>query len=381
MPIFARTRAAVPPRRIPAIVVLVLVGAGIVWHLRDGDGAGAPVAHLAGVPVVQVADAGGPVAVLIVPNRPGRNLVHVAAPDGVSVGTDRERLTAAGTRPGAGGTWTEVRLPAGPARLWVARGGHTAELRVDTGAPAPPSSGPSGPAAQDLTGPDGPECASAVLGRLVAGVVTPVTSCPADALTAADAAALRGVIRFLAQRGQRTISLVADGSRRSVAAAELVRTGSAAAGITIGSTGPLVVVAGWAAADRTLTGLAADRTRGAGGAYLAPWLLHAPVQEARLAQLIPLRYAPRDPLPLEYLAALQSRFPSEPPSASGYAAWLQARGMDLAGRLRLYAAARVTVPGPANVHSHGAGWLPHGTITPVTNTLDGSPISGSDTIR
>jgi len=356
-------------RRVPAVVAIVAVAA-VAWHLRGGDGAEAPLPQTAGVPVVHLAGAGGQVPVLVVPNRPGRNLVHVAAADGVSVGTDRGKLTTAGARPGAGGSWAEVQLPAGPGRLWIGQGGQVSALEIDTG---PAATAAPRPAAADVTGPDGPECASAVLGRLAAGVTTPVTSCPADALSAADAAALHGTIRFLAQRGQRTISLVADGSPRSVAAADLVRAHSAAAGITVGTQGPLVVVAGWEAADRALIARAGDATRGAAGAYLAPWLLHSPLQEAAIAQLVPLTYSPRDPLPMQYLADLQSRFPDEPASASGYAAWRQARGLDQEGQTRLYAAARITVPGVRNDHVHGGGWLRHGTVTPVTAVLDGSP--------
>ncbi|GIE48239.1 hypothetical protein Ani05nite_17730 [Amorphoplanes nipponensis] len=368
MPISAEAGALPWLRRVPAMVAMVLVAA-VAWHLRGSDSADPPVPQPAGVPVVRLAAAGQPVPVLIVPNRPGRNLVHVAAPQGVSVGTDRGRLATAAARPGASGSWAEVRLPAGPSRLWIARGGHLAALEIDTGAAATTAPGPDG----DVTGPDGPECASAVLGRLAAGTTTPVTSCPASALTAADAAALHGTIRFLAQRGQRAISLAADGSPRSVAAAALVRADSAAAGITVGSGGPLVVVAGWAAADRALTARAGDPTRGAAGAYLAPWLLHAPLQEAAIAQLVPLGYSPRDPLPMQYLAALQGRFPDEPASASGYAAWRQARGLGPEDQPRLYAAARLTVPGVPDDHVHGGGWLPHGTITPVTAVLDGTP--------
>jgi hypothetical protein len=375
MTIFAKAWSSDWLRRVPAIAVIVLVGATVVWHLRGEGVAVAPVVPQAGTPVVQLADVGGPIPVVVVPNRPGWNLVHIAATEGVLVGPDRERLTAAASRPGASGIWAQVRLPAGPTRLWVARDEHITALQLDTGLPGPAFNGSPGVAAADFTGPDGPECVSAVLGQLAAENNAPVTSCPADTLNASDAAALHGTIRFLAQRGYREISLVADGSPRSMAAADVVRADSAAARVTIGSQGPLVVVAGWEAADHTLTTLATDRQRGADGAYLAPWLLYAPLHETPIAQLVPLSYSPRDPLPQTYVTALQSKFPGEPASASGYLAWRQTHTMKQDGPLRLYAVARISVPGTASGHSHGGGWLPQGTITAVTNALDGTPIS------
>jgi hypothetical protein len=75
-------------------------------------------------------------------------------------------------------------LASGNNGLWIGRGDRVTELSVDTGR--------GGPSMPDLTGPDGPECTSAVLGRLAAGNREPVRSCPADALSAVDTSALRG---------------------------------------------------------------------------------------------------------------------------------------------------------------------------------------------
>ena len=463
--------------------------AAIAWHFAA---AGRPAAAT-GTPVLRVVQlAAGAVPVLVVPNRPGWNLVHVGLAgasvgaaggasdgssvgssggssvgssggvaggvlDGVSVGTEPGRLVAVQRRPGASGGWAAVHLPAGRATLLVAHGGRTAELTMDTGEP------PAGAAPPDLTGPDGPECASAALGRLVAGAVQPVASCPADELLAADASALRGIVRFLAGRGQRAITVVADSSPRSVAAAAVLRSESARAGITVAtpavptavppavpsavpsagtqtgpavqpqpsaplgspnsttpglsqpagpsqspsstapgfggppsqragpsqspsstssgpdgaSSQPLVVVAGWAAADGALRTLAADQANAAGGAYLAPWLMHAPVLAGPVAQVIASSYSPAEEPAMAYLAALRDAFPGEPASTSGYAWWLAVSGTTAGGPVRLYAAARLSLPGAAAGHGHTAlGWLPGGRLTAVSVPLDVSTPGG-----
>jgi len=130
-------------------------------------------------------------------------------------------------------------------------------------------------------------------------------------------------------------------------------------------------VSGWATADAALRGLAADRANASGGAYLAPWLLHAPLLDGPVARLVALRYDPTDEPPQAYLAALSRAFRGEPASGTGYAAWLAARGSSTDGPVRLYAAARLAVPGSVG-HGHAdAGWLPGGRLTAVTTPLDG----------
>jgi hypothetical protein len=338
----------------------------IAWQVA-GAGGSSPVPP--GVPVVRQVEAAGQVSVLVVPNRPGWNLVHVGSDD-VLVGATREHLEPARPRPGTSGGWAVVRLPSGRSQVWIQRGVRAAAVAVDTGRDRSP--------ALDPTGADGPECAGAALGRLAAGVAAPVVSCPADELSASDAVAVRGIVRFLGQRDQRAVTLVEDSSPRSRAAARVVRSEAARAGMAVASVehprGPLVVVSGWARAQAAIRRLAADRARGADGAYLAPWLLHAPLLGAPVAELVALSYSPGDPSPQEYLAALAGSFPGEPASGSGYAAWLAASGTPEKGPVqpvRLFAASHVTVPGPAAGHQHGdAGWLPQGTITPVTTPLD-----------
>ncbi|GAA5170613.1 hypothetical protein GCM10023321_68060 [Pseudonocardia eucalypti] len=246
-------------------------------------------------------------AVQVLPMRPGPNLVHIGATDPsgapirqhhgaplpsgspggllVSVGEDAPQVTVA-ERPGAPGGWAVVDIPVGANRLTITGDGVSADVPVDVGTE------PGDPAVQRaLTGPDGPECASAALGALVAGHPSddprgateptlpdsaasaapgdlapgdlapggstpgePAPSasgsaasaapdrvalrafdtaeagegCPSAALSAADTVALRDTVNFLAQRGITGVHLVADDSPRAVAAQALVRAEAAA---------------------------------------------------------------------------------------------------------------------------------------------------------
>ncbi|MFH7600031.1 hypothetical protein WDV06_33770 [Streptomyces racemochromogenes] len=325
----------------------------------------------AGGPVLGSVGLGGrQVPVLVVPNRPGYNLVAVAAPD-ASAGTGRDRLSPGAPRPGSALTWVPVELPAGPGRVWVSAGGAVAPLAVDTGRAG------AGPAPAGLRGADGPECASAAAGAVLGGRAKPPAGCPSDALTEADAAALRETVSFLAGRGTRAVSLVEDASPRGRAAAAEVRGAAARAGISVAAPGaegrrPLVVTSGWAGADAAVHDVEAGRTV-AEGTYLAPWLLTAPLLSPSAGQLIPLRYAPNGPAAVEYAAALGERLPGEVPSAAGYDAWRAARGTAGPAPAKLYAAAVLYVPGSGGGGSAGGGhhhtgsanWLPSGMIVPV----------------
>ncbi|MDH2428346.1 hypothetical protein [Sphaerisporangium sp. TRM90804] len=322
-----------------------------------------------GVPLLgTVALAGERVPVLVVPNRPGYNLVRVGA-EQASAGPDEGRLVAAGKPAGGVEAWIGVDLPAGESRLRVAAGGATGTLDVDTGR----AGGTQPPA---LRGDDGPECASAALGALVAGAAEPLASCPSDRLSAADAAALRSMVRFLAGRGERTVALAADASPRGRAAADEVRAAAARARISVTEPGtgrhPLVVVSGWARAGELVEAVGSEELV-AQGTYLAPWLLSAPLLSPSAGQLIPLRYAPNDPAPMEYLAALAARFPGEPPTSAGYEAWRAARGADARAAARLFASAVFYKPGsggPQRHHHQPAAWLPNGMVLPVAGPLD-----------
>lgn len=194
---------------------------------------------------------------LVLPHRPGANLVHVAQP-GVVI--EPGHVTAA-PRPGTTGGWAVVQLPEGRSSLKL---GGT-EVQTDTGSAA---------SAPDLSGPDGPEGASAMIGAHLGGRNS--ATCPADALSEQDAGALRGVVGFLRGRNHPVITLVGDGSARSAAAEQVVRTEAGARGIRVTSpaepAGPVVVVAGRAQAAGTVEAVARGTLR-ARGTYLAPWLL------------------------------------------------------------------------------------------------------------
>ncbi|MFF4371305.1 hypothetical protein [Streptomyces sp. NPDC001594] len=336
-----------------------------------GPGGGAAV-RAAGGPVLGSVGLGGrQVPVLVVPNRPGYNLVAVAAPD-ASAGTVRDRLAKGGPRPGSALTWIPVELPAGPGQVWVSAGGATAPLAVDTGRRSGAAAAPAG-----LRGADGAECASAAAGAVLGGSAKAPAGCPSDALTPADAAALRETVSFLAGRGTRAVSLVEDDSPRGRAAAAEARTAAARAGISVSppdasARRPLLVTSGWAGADTAVHDVEAGRTL-AEGTYLAPWLLTAPLLSPGAGQLIPLRYAPNGPAAVEYAAALGDRLAGEVPSAAGFEAWRAARGSAGPAPAKLYAAAVLYVPGSGGAgsaggghhHSGSASWLPSGMIVPV----------------
>lgn len=193
-----------------ACAVLAGVWGGPLLPFSGGAAAAKPVA---GGPLLGSLVLGArQVPVMVVPNRPGYNLVAVGAPD-ASAGTGPGRLAKGERRPGSALTWVPVELPAGPGQVWVSAGGASAPLAVDTG-----RAGGRGPGADvrgaDVRGADGPECASAAAGAVVGGDTGPLAGCPADRLAEADAAALRETVGFLAGRGARSLALAEDASPR-----------------------------------------------------------------------------------------------------------------------------------------------------------------------
>lgn len=363
-----RTRLLARRATATAYFAAAVACAALAGTLAPADGAAG--ARVSAGPLLGSLGLGGQqVPVLVVPNRPGRNLVGVAAA-GAAAGTDRERLVRGGQRPGSTLTWIPVELPAGPGQVWVSAGGSSAPLAVDTGRAG------GTPAPAGLLGADGAECASAAAGAVLGGSARAPSGCPSDALTEADAAALRDTVGFLAGRGARALALVEDDSPRGRAAAAEVRGAAARAGISVtrpdGTRQPLVVTSGWSGADTAVRDVEAGRTV-AEGTYLAPWLLTAPLLSPSAGQLIPLRYAPNSPAAVEYAAALGARLPGEVPTAAGYEAWRAARGAAGPAPAKLYAAAVLYVPGsggPAAAgghhHTASASWLPSGMIVPVS---------------
>ena len=358
-------RPRLSPRRfrIALSCSLVVAVAGLLFATVPAGGQ----APAAGVPVLRALEVRDQqVPVLVVPNRPGFNLVGVSAPD-AGAGPARDRMTAGSRQPGSTLTWVPVTLPAGASRLWVSAGGADGVVGVNTGAGAP------GPAA--LAGADGPECASAVAGALLAGRTDVLGSCPADALSPSDAAALRSIVGFLAGRGEKVIAVAGDSSPRGVAAAAAVRAAAEREGLSTVPFGngshPVVVVAGWAGAESVLSGMTAESA--VDGAYLAPWLATPSLLQQDISPHIALRYEPRDAAAAEYLAALGAGLPGEGPSTAGYQAWQRARGVTAPAPVRLYSAAVPYMPGMGgNAHQHdqAADWLPGGMIVPVTGPLN-----------
>ncbi len=363
-----------------AVVVLAVTGAVIAALFRRGNLARRSVGALSvtalslsavaaqigtpatpaepGVPLlldVAVADLRLPV--LVTPNRPGANLVHIGA-DGASAGLNPDQLTPGTARPGTTGSWVPMLLPAGRSTLWIGMGPVRGSLRLDTGHGTPLPD----------PGPDGPECASAVLGGLLAGPAAPLAACPAETLGPSDAAALRAMVGFVAKRGVRAISVVTDGSPRGIRAASGVRAAAARNGLSVRDTGrhPLFVVSGWAAADPVLRQVASGE-RHAEGSYLAPWLLTGPLLAIPSAPLLALRFDPRRPEADRYLGELDRRFPGATPTGPGYERF--SAGLSPSG-LRLYAASQLFTPGQGG-HQHGAdaGWVPSGTVVAVTGEL------------
>lgn len=367
-----------PPALAVALVVLTLVAALSLTRTRWTPLLGLPLAGTVVAGLIVLPDTGGdarpgvPVAravvrnggpVVVVPHRPGWNIVGVDART-TAVGTARDHLIETAPVGGSDGRWARVLLPPGRGHLWVRTGGRTLSLAIDPGHGTPTAA----PALDDA-----PECASAAVAALATGRGGRFGGCPSAVLRPDDAADLRAVVAYVAARRAPAITIVADGSARSQAAAQIVRDAARAGHVATTSQPradrPTVLVAGWATAYARLMDIARGRTPSE-GSYLAPWLLASQLLTVPAGQLVPLRFAPDDPMPQRYEAALERRYPGEPPTGTGYTAWLSALHEPPAKAIHLYAASTVQVPGPLG-HDHGSGsaWLPGGTITEVTGPL------------
>jgi hypothetical protein len=296
--------------------VVLRVGAGVLALVLLAAGAQAtllrPAEPVPGVAAASRLDTGGVVVdVVVVPNLPGWNLVHVSAAD-AAVGLGEDDLEPARPRAGSAGGWAAVELPAGRSSLLVRHGGGTSSVTTDTGS--------GGPAPAGLLGADGAECASAVLGRMLAtsAPLEKTDRCPSDALAQTDADVLRQLVERLATQGHRHLALATDGTPRGRTADRVVRAAAAQASMTVRAPGlaaaPLVVAAGWTPSATVL------RTNPAAEVHLAPWLLTSPPLAPGAAT------TPKDKLAAYYRAALRDRYPGISPSVSGYRAWFKARG-------------------------------------------------------
>ncbi|MBW0117263.1 hypothetical protein [Pseudonocardia abyssalis] len=340
------------------------------WVLPAAVGAGGAaivvLTTLVALPAVALPDRGAPllrtvalgdlaVPVAVVPQRPGPNLVYVGAAGATVDGV------ATRTRSGSPGSWAVVDIPAGAEELVVTAGTGRAVLRLQPGVDPAPAALVAG-----LTGPDGPECLSAVLGAVVGGGVLP-GACPDAALTDSDAATLRATVRFLAQRAAPALHVIDDGSPRSTAAAGVVTAAAAEHGLpltdAIDTTGAILVVAGWETAGARLT----DEALGLSsvhGTYTAPWLATGPVLGRQTGAVTALVFDPRAEQGQRYVADLRARGITALASPAGLAAW----GGGPESGPRIFTAVQVSVmPGD---HRHPTDtWLPGGTFTAVTPPL------------
>ncbi len=353
-----------------AVVAAVATGVVVTGVFAGGVGAGPPMPPQAagGQPVVEQVSVDGRTAqVVVVPHRPGPNLVWVDG-EGYQVGVG-DALVAAQRRAGAPGAWALVDLPAGPTTLWVEHSGRRAALDVHPDATVPTTL----PA---ITTAAGPECLSAVVGAALAGAVPP-SRCPNQALTAADRTALRGMLRSIADRGVPGVRLVGGDSPRANAAERLVRREAARLNLPVDGVGhPLdarVVVGDWSAAERALATQARKPARS--GVYLAPWLGNGTLLGYSSGAVVVLNYDTTAGPAAEYIAELDKYALRKLASPAGFTTWLAATGRPApAGPPRLYAAlAGFSLMGVDLSHRGGGigtgGWVPNGRLTTVSKPL------------
>ena len=354
---FLVTRPGLATRIAAAVLAVVLMGSAaqaIVWRAPYPPPPGVATIHQAVV---------GPrtLDVLVVPNRPGWNLIHLPA-DTFEIGTSLNHLTPSSIRPGTTGSWAAVELPAGRTPLWIRQRDAVGIVTTDTG-PGPATAIPG------LLGEDGPECANALLGQALAAANSLVARCPADALTPADASALQRTVEYLATLGLPRLTLISDSSPRSTSAAQTVRDTAAAAGILVAPpdapAGPPVVVSGWSTADSALRRITTGGQIPEGGTYLAPWLITGPLLEIRAGARVPLCFDQSDELPRRYRDALTTSFPSQTPSTSGYQAWLAQQRIPDSGPIRIQQVIPHAAPSAPGV----GAWFPNETFTALSGAL------------
>lgn len=271
---------ALCPPTLMARLVGVGLGMALLVSLAQITMAGHLVTPPSGRPVLtRVAVGNTPVDVLVVPHRPGWNLLHTAG--ALKVGNAPNALVETREHPGASGRWALVWLGEVRTSLWLERDGARATMPVDPG--KTPWDGP------DIRGPEGPEHASAVLASLLTGKPADL---PWPTLTDSDAAALRAAVA--AMPGPFAISR--DSSERSAKAEEVVRAEATLRGVPILDSAPDVLVLGGHPKP--------------GRTHPAPWL-RPPDLTSPEAQ--------------RYARALADAFPGEAPTAAGLAAWTAGR--------------------------------------------------------
>jgi hypothetical protein len=192
----------------------------------------------------------------------------------------------------------------------------------------PTDTGGEGTAPPALAGADGPECVSALLGRMVAGAGSDGARCPSEELDPADATALRELLASLADRGHRRVATVGDRSPRGLAATRTVAEAAAAHGVELVAPGvagaPLLVTSGWGDAGTVLRQVAAGDLP-ANGTYLAPWLFSEPLLAIGAGQPVGVGFDRAAESFQQYRSELRADYPTQPASAAGYKAWLGQR--------------------------------------------------------
>ncbi|MEJ2856920.1 MULTISPECIES: DUF6239 family natural product biosynthesis protein [unclassified Saccharothrix] len=265
---------AVCPPTVMVRAVGIGLGVALLVSLAQITVAGHLVTPPSGRPVLsRVVVGGGPVDVLVVPHRPGWNLVHTAGP--LKVGNSPTALVDTEERPGASGRWALVWLGEVRGSLWLERDGVRATMPVDPG--KDPWTGP------DVRGSEAPEHVSAVLASLLTGNPTDQ---PWPTLTDSDAATLRTMVA----KAQGPIAIVSDRSARSLKAEEVIHAEAARLNIPIDPAASTKIVL----------------TQG----HHAPW--------SRPPDLT-------TPEAQSYVRALADAFPGEAPTAAGLAAWTTGR--------------------------------------------------------
>ncbi|WP_255375301.1 hypothetical protein [Saccharomonospora sp. CUA-673] len=296
-----------------------------------------------GVPVLAEAGiAGGSTPVLISPNRPGTNLVHLpaSAGDEISVGVegaDGGRFVPAGGRRGAPGTWAEVELPEGRSQVVLRSGNERTggveetAVEVDTGTDRTAPAGSSGV--------DGPECATAALGGRISGARDVLRSCPSQELTDRDERAVRALVGYLADREVPALVLADDASPRSAQAAAAVRDEAREVGLPVrdepAEEAALVVLSGWSEAQTRVRQAAQEQADGPTylyGVHLAPWLLTTPVVTGLTSSSLPLDFDPRGANAVEHVVELAGASVGRNPPSAATASGSPRRTARTAGR-------------------------------------------------
>jgi hypothetical protein len=348
------------------------------WSARTGGGQVLGGSRTPGVPSVQrLRHDDVTFTVTVAPARPGPNLVRIDSTHDhrqvgppVLVGTGEDDLVRARPRPGTDGLWAVVDLPEGSGTVLVTHGrSHRLPFVVETGTDAVDTA--------DWVGPDGPECVAVTTASVLAGGSAP-SRCPSSALSAGDAAALRGLVGSLVDRGIEELAVAYDETARSVTAYDLVRGLASEAGVDLvrpedrpGDRNALVVLGGWASAADHLAAVSSKPLRQqpirSDGTWLAPWLLSPGVVDSTAGAMLALDFNIRDQGAQEFSQTLGKYFPGQLPTGPAYLAWRSVRG-DEPRPLGLYAASRAAYMPASSGHSNHettVAWFPGGTVTPV----------------